>query len=127
MNGVLTYITNKKDRNSVFKKMFDTLKKRGSIIGVVHNQIGTPKKTIYFYLKKLLCCIPNYDTGNRMTGFGGFKVRGHYFTKGELHNLLLKSGFKEIEILSLEELHKKLNLNYKRSTGSNNLVFMAKK
>ena len=127
MNGVLTYITKKDDRHNIFKKIFNILGNKGCVIGVVHNQVGTPKKTIYFKLKSLLRFIPNFDSGNRMTGFEGFKVRGHYFTKSELHSIISKAGFKDIEILSLEELRQQMGLNYNRNTGSNNLIFMAKK
>lgn len=127
MNSILTYVSDKGSRYKIFKNSFDILNNEGCIIGVVHNQIGTPQKTLYFMLRRILKPFLKNEVGNRMTGFKGFKVSGYYFSKKDLHRHLSDNGFQNIEILSLAEYYKQKNYKYDRLKGYNNLLFFATK
>jgi SAM-dependent methyltransferase len=127
MSCTLTYISKKADRYAVFKTSYDILKPKGCLIGVVHNQVGTPQKTAYFLLRRLLKPFLKNEVGNRTAGFYGFDVPGYYFSKKDLLEHLQDNGFKNIEIKSLSELYKETNKKYNRLKGYNNLVFFATK
>ena len=64
---------------------------------------------------------------NRVTGFYGFDVKGYYFTKKDLRKHLQETGFVNIEIKSLSEYCKEINVPYNRLKGMNNLIFFATK
>lgn len=127
MNNMLNYIIDKKQRQKIFKNSFEILKDNGCIIGVVHNQIGTPQKTAYFLLRRFFKPFLKKEVGYRLTGFKGLRCGGYYFTKNDLEQLLKESNFKNIEIISLEEFSKKKGIKYDRIKGSNNLLFFATK
>lgn len=127
MNCMLTYVKDKKDRYTIFKTSYDILISKGVLIGAVHNQVGTPQKTVYFFLRRILKPFLRDEPGNRITGFYGFDVGGYYFTKKDLHKHLSDNGFTNIEIKSLEEYSKENNLKYNRLKGYNNLIFFATK
>lgn len=127
LNSMMTYVPEKKDRLAIFKNSHRVLKKNGTLIGTVHNQVGTVTKTVYFELRNLFSFILGDKVGNRMTGFNGFKVPGYYYDKKTLAKDLLASGFKNIEIYSLEDFHKMKNAAYDRKKGYNNLIFIATK
>ena len=127
MNNMLNYINDKQNRTTIFKNTFSILKPNGVMIGVVHNQVGTLQKTIYFFLRRILKPFLKDEPGNRITGFHGFEVGGYYFTKRDLYKQLLDNGFKDIEIKSLSEYYKEINLEYNRFKGYNNLIFFATK
>lgn len=127
MNCMLTYIQDRKDRYTIFKTAHDILSPKGVLIGVVHNQVGTPQKTLYFLLRRLIKPFLKNEPGNRTTGFYGFDVSGYYFTKKDLHKHLSDNGFVNIEIKSLSEYYKEINFKYNRLKGYNNLIFFATK
>lgn len=127
MSCTLTYISKKADRYAVFKTAHNILKPDGCLIGVVHNQVGTPQKTAYFLLRRLLKPFLKNEVGNRTAGFYGFDVPGYYFSKKDLFIHLKDNGFKNIEIKSLSEIYKEKNQKYNRLKGYNNLVFFATK
>jgi ubiquinone/menaquinone biosynthesis C-methylase UbiE len=127
MNSMLTYVKNIKDRYTIFKTAHDILIPKGVLIGEVHNQVGTPQKTIYFLLRRILKPFIKNEPGNRVTGFYGFDVGGYYFTKKDLHKHLSDNGFVNIEIKSLSEYSKEINIKYNRLKGYNNLIFFASK
>lgn len=127
MNSILTYVSRKESRYKIFKNSYDILNNEGCIIGVVHNQIGTPQKTLFFILRRILKPFIKNEVGNRTTGFKGFKVPGYYFSKKDLHRHLSDNGFQNIEILSLAEYYRQKNYNYNRLKGYNNLLFFATK
>jgi ubiquinone/menaquinone biosynthesis C-methylase UbiE len=127
MSCTLTYISKKADRYAVFKTSYDILKPKGCLVGVVHNQVGTPQKTVYFLLRRMLKPFLKNEVGNRTAGFYGFDVPGYYFSKKDLLEHLQDNGFKNIEIKSLSELYKETNKPYNRLKGYNNLVFFATK
>lgn len=127
MSCTLTYISKKQDRYKVFKTSNDILKPNGCLVGVVHNQVGTPQKTAYFFLRRLLKPFLKNEVGNRTAGFYGFDVPGYYFSKKDLYDHLKDNGFKNIEIKSLSELYKEKNQEYNRLKGYNNLLFFATK
>jgi ubiquinone/menaquinone biosynthesis C-methylase UbiE len=127
MNCMLTYIKDKEDRYTIFKTANDILASEGVIIGVVHNQVGTPQKTFYFALRRFFKPFLKDEPGNRITGFNGFKFGAYYFTKNDLSKHLLDSGFKNIEIKSLADYYKELNIEYNRFKGYNNLILFATK
>lgn len=125
MNNMMTYVIDKKDRNTIFKNSFKVLNQGGCIIGVVHNQIGTPQKSLFFFLRGLMRPFLKHEVGYRLTGFKGLKFGGHYFSKKELEQHLKDSNFKNIEIVSLSEFYKQKNVSYNRLKGYNNLLFFA--
>ena len=127
MNCMLTYVKDKKDRYKIFKTTYDILQPDGVLIGAVHNQVGTPQKTTYFLLKKILKPFLKNEVGSRVTGFNGFDVRGYYFSEKDLYNHLHDNGFKNIEIKSLSQYYKEVNIKYNRLKGYNNLIFFATK
>lgn len=127
MNCMLTYVKDRKDRYTIFKTAHDILLPKGVLIGAVHNQVGTPQKTIYFLLRRILKPFLKNEPGNRITGFYGFDVGGYYFTKKDLHKHLSDNGFENIEIKSLSEYYKEINIKYNRLKGYNNLIFFATK
>ena len=127
MNCMLTYVKDKKDRYKIFKTSYDILQPNGVLIGAVHNQVGTPQKTAFFLLRKILKPFLKNEVGSRVTGFYGFDVRGYYFSKTDLYNHLNDNGFKNIEIKSLSQYYKEVNIKYNRFKGYNNLVFFATK
>ncbi len=127
LNSMLAYVPLKSDRLRIFKNAYQILKPNATIIGTVHNQIGTPTKTFYFKLRNLFSFILGDKVGNRKTGFNGYKVSGYYYNKQGLYDELLLSGFETIEIYSLEEYYKLVGLNYNRKKGYNNLIFIASK
>ena len=127
MNCMLTYVKDRKDRYTIFKTANDVLVPKGVLIGAVHNQVGTPQKTIYFLIRRILKPFLKNEPGNRVTGFYGFDVGGYYFTKKDLHKHLSDNGFENIEIKSLSEYYKEINIEYNRLKGYNNLIFFATK
>ena len=126
-NNMLTYVTEKSDRLKIFDNSYTMLKEAGSIVGMVHHQLGTPSKTLYFKFKSLFSIFLKDNVGKRNTGFKGMKIPGYYFTKKNLKQELSQSGFKNIEIYSLEEFNKSLGASYDRKKGYNNLIFIASK
>ncbi len=127
LNSMLTYVPVRKDRITIFKNALQLLKPNATVIGTVHNQVGTKAKTYYFKLRSLFSFFLKDKVGNRNTGFKGFKVHGYYYTKKGLIRDLTEVGFTAIEVYSLEEyclLHGKV---YDRKKGYNNLIFMATK
>ena len=127
MNNMLNYVKDKKDRKTIFKNSFAMLKQNGVLIGVVHNQVGTPQKTIYFFLRNLFKPFLKNEPGNRITGFKGYYFMGYYFKEEELKNTLLEIGFENVEVKSLSEYYKEIDLKYNRLKGYNNLLFFATK
>ena len=124
---MLTYVPNRNDRLKIFENSFQILKPKATIIGTVHNQVGTPAKTYYFKLRNLFSFILGDKVGNRNTGFNGFKVPGYYYSKRGLIKDLLTAGFKNVEVYSLEEYHALKDEFYDRKKGYNNLIFIATK
>lgn len=127
LNSMLTYVPLKEDRLTIFKNSLQILKPNATIIGTVHNQVGTPAKTYYFKLKSFFGFILGDKVGNRNTGFNGFKVPGYYYSKKGLTKDLKIAGFKDVEIYSLEEYYASKGKSYNRKTGYNNLIFVATK
>lgn len=127
LNSMMTYVPVKSDRLSIFRNANQILKPRGIIIGTVHNQVGTPAKTLYFTLRKLFSFALGDKVGNRNTGFNGFKVPGYYYDKNTLRKDLESCGFTSIEIYSLEEYSELKGRVYNRKKGYNNLIFIATK
>lgn len=127
LNSMLTYVPNKMDRIAIFKNSNQILKSNGTIIGTVHNQVGTFPKTMYFKMRNLFSFLLRDKVGNRMTGFNGFKVPGYYYDKKTLEKDLLLSGFKGVEIYSLEDFSTMHGRTYNRKKGYNNLIFIATK
>ncbi|MCG2611249.1 class I SAM-dependent methyltransferase [Flavobacterium sp. SM15] len=125
LNSVMTYVPEKRERELIFKNAHKELKPNGVVIGTVHNQIGTFKKTAYFKVRSLLKIFLKHKVGQRMTGFKGFKFLGYYFSKSELLSELKQAGFKNVQVLSLEEFYKSKGVFYNRKTGYNNLIFIA--
>ena len=127
LNSMLTYVPLKEDRLEIFKNSNQILKQNGTLIGTVHNQVGTLAKTAYFKLRNVFSFVFGDKVGNRMTGFNGFEVSGYYYDKKTLKNDLVLSGFKNIEIYSLEDFFKMNGQTYNRKKGYNNLIFIASK
>jgi len=127
MNNMLTYVIEKQQRNEIFKKSYEILNDTGCIIGVVHNQVGTPQKTGYFFIRKILKPFLKKEVGYRLTGFKGLRFGGYYFTKKDLYKHLNDNNFKNIEIISLEEFSEIKKISYDRLRGYNNLLFFATK
>ena len=128
LNSMLTYVPQRKNRLTIFKNALKILKPNGVIIGTVHNQEGTFKKSMYFKLRKVFGLFLGDKVGNRQTGFKGFSVSGYYYDKKTLIKDLEESGFKNIEVYSLEEYYdQQKNIKYNRKTGYNNLIFIANK
>lgn len=127
LNSMLTYVPHRKDRLKIFENSHQILKPKATLIGTVHNQVGAPAKTYYFKIRNLFSFILGDKTGNRNTGFNGFKVPGYYYTKKELVKDLLSSGFENVEVYSLEEYHSLKEEFYDRMKGYNNLIFIATK
>jgi SAM-dependent methyltransferase len=127
MNCMLTYVHKKEDRYKIFETAHTILKPKGCLIGAVHNQVGTPQKTIYFLIRRILKRVLKNEPGARTTGFYGFDVKGYYFTKNDLRRHLEDNGFTNIEIKSLTDYFKEINVKYNRLKGMNNLIFFATK
>lgn len=127
MNNMLTYVINKQDRYAVFKNSHESLKQNGCIIGVVHNQVGVPQKSLYFVIRNIFSFFLKNEPGYRLTGFKGMRFGGYYFTKNILHKHLEDNGFKNIEILALSDYYKNKDYKYNRWKGYNNLIFFATK
>jgi SAM-dependent methyltransferase len=127
LNSMLTYVPDRKDRLSVFRNSIDLLKNNGVIIGTVHNQVGTPLKTLYFKIRNFFSFILGEKVGNRNTGFNGYSVPGYYYSKNGLIKDLNDAGFSEIEVYSLEEFYNDNGASYNRKKGYNNLIFIAQK
>lgn len=127
LNSMLTYVPEKNDRMSIFQNSFKILKQNGILIGTVHNQEGVIAKTIYFKIRNWFSFILGDKVGNRNTGFNGYKVPGYYYSKKGLINDLNQTGFRNIEVYSLDEFYAKYNIHYNRKKGYNNLIFIALK
>lgn len=127
LNSMLTYVPIKKDRISIFNNALQILKPKATLIGTVHNQVGTPAKTYFFKFKNIFSFILGDKVGNRNTGFNGFKVEGYYYSKAVLIKDLTDSGFIDIEVYSLEEYYALFDVVYNRKKGYNNLIFLASK
>lgn len=127
LNSMLTYVSLKKDRLKIFANAHKILIDQGVLIGTVHNQVGTPAKTLYFKLRNIFSFFLGDKVGNRNTGFKGFKVAGYYYTKKGLLDDLNQVGFRDIEIYSVEEYYALNGKKYNRKKGYNNLIFIATK
>jgi SAM-dependent methyltransferase len=127
MNNMMTYVIDKEQRYAIFRNSYEILNANGCIIGVVHNQMGTPQKSLYFLLRKTIKPFLKNEVGYRLTGFKGMKFGGYYFTKKELHKHLEDNKFKNIQVLTLSEFYKQKNVTYNRMKGYNNLLFFASK
>lgn len=127
LNSMLTYVPKKMDRMKIFANAFRALKPNAVLIGTVHNQVGTKSKTTYFKIRRMFGFILGEKVGNRSTGMKGFKVPGYYYHKKELVQNLKDSGFKDIEVYSLEEYYALTGNSYDKNKGYNNLIFMASK
>ncbi|WP_297511903.1 class I SAM-dependent methyltransferase [Flavobacterium sp.] len=127
LNSMLTYVPQHESRLQIMRNAHELLVPGGQFIGVVHHQIGSPMKTVYFRLRSLFRPFLGVKVGNRMTGFNGFQVPGYYYAVADLKKDLLVSGFKEVVILSLEEFYHQKGQPYNRKTGYNNLIFIATK
>lgn len=125
MNSMLTYVPLRNDRIAIFKNSYDLLKPKGTIIGTVHHQVGSPAKTYYFKMRKMFSFILGEKVGNRNTGFNGFKVPGYYYDKDTLIKDLQAVGFSQVKVLSLEKYYKSVGKFYDRKKGYNNLMFLA--
>lgn len=126
-NSMLTYVPLRENRLKIFKNASDSLKEGGVVIGTVHNQIGRPIKSIYFKLKGLFSFILKEKVGNKLTGFNGYKIPGYYYNKKWLVKDLEQSGFRDIEVYSLEEFFNKIGKTYDKNKGYNQLIFVATK
>jgi len=127
LNSMLTYVPVKEDRLTIFKNSLQILKPKATLVGTVHNQVGTPAKTYYFKLKNIFSFLFGDKVGNRNTGFNGFKVPGYYYNKKGLIEDLEQAGFIDINVYSLEEYYATKGKVYNRKTGYNNLIFIATK
>jgi SAM-dependent methyltransferase len=127
LNSMLTYVPVRNDRLTIFKNSHQILVQDGVLIGTVHNQIGVFMKTMYFKFRSLFSFILGDKVGNRDTGFKGFKVSGYYYTKEGLIKDLKESGFRDIEVYSIEEFQALNGRGYDRKKGYNNLIFVASK
>jgi SAM-dependent methyltransferase len=127
LNSMLTYVPIRNKRLQIFKNAHQILKNDGVMIGTVHNQVGTTMKTMYFKFRNVFSFFLGERVGNRNTGFKGFKVLGYYYTKKELLKDIEESGFRNIEVYSLEEFSILNGVTYNRKKGYNNLIFIASK
>lgn len=127
LNSMMTYVPLRAHRMAIFSNSLKALKPHGIIIGTVHNQEGVLSKTVYFRIRRLFAFVLGEKVGNRNTGFNGFKVPGYYYSKEGLISDLEESGFKNIEVLSLEEFYARHHKAYDRKKGYNNLIFTAVK
>jgi SAM-dependent methyltransferase len=126
-NSMMTYIPERASRLKIFRNSLQILKPHGFIVGTVHNQVGTPLKTAYFSIRNLFSFILKDKVGNRNTGHNGFKVQGYYYTKKGLLTDLVESGFKNVEVYSLEDYYHSQGHTYNRKKSYNNLIFIAQK
>jgi len=127
LNSMLTYVPVRKDRLTIFDNAHQILVHGGVLIGTVHNQVGAFSKTWYFRLRRMLSVFLGEKVGNRDTGFKGFKVSGYYYDKKRLIRDLEESGFRDIEVYSIEEYQALNGRSYDRKKGYNNLIFIASK
>lgn len=127
LNSMMTYVTDRYNRITIFKNARQILKPNGVVIGTVHNQEGTFLKSTFFKLRNLLSFYYGDAAGIRSTGFHGFKLKAYYYQKKELQKDIESAGFKNIKIYSLEEYYAMQNIKYDRSKGYNNLIFIAQK
>lgn len=126
-NSMMTYVPERTTRLKIFRNSFQILKDNAFIVGTVHNQVGTPLKTAYFQFRNLFSFVLKDKVGNRNTGHNGFEVQGYYYNKKGLINDLVESGFKNVEVLSLEEYYHSVGYNYNRKKSYNNLIFIGQK
>lgn len=122
-NNVLCFITPRKNRNELFKKFYHITTPGGVLMGMVHHVYGTPLKTSYFILQKLLSPFQKKEFGDRSAGKREQKYFAHYYTKKEVRELLHQAGYTQIEVSSLSEFYKSRNRKYDRLKGYNNIVF----
>ena len=127
LNSMLTYVALRENRLKIFKNAFNSLKPNGVVVGVVHHQVGRPAKTWYFKLRGLFSFILKDKVGNKLTGFNGYKIPGYYYDKKWLTKDLNETGFKDIEVYSLEEFFKNVGKQYDKNKGYNQLIFVATK
>jgi SAM-dependent methyltransferase len=127
LNSMLTYVPVRNKRLEIFKNARQILKDDGVMIGTVHNQVGTLKKTLYFKIRSFFFVFLGENVGNRDTGFNGLYIPGYYYTKQGLLEDIKESGFKNIEVYSLEEFSTLNGISYNRKKGYNNLIFIASK
>jgi len=126
-NNVLCFVTPRKKRDEVFKKLYDITTSNGVFIGMVHHVYGTPAKTLYFLLQRLISPFTKKDFGDRKAGRKGQQYFAHYYTRTELRELLEQAGYTQIKITSLSEFYNSKPRKYNRLTGYNNLMFYAVK
>ncbi|OYU82907.1 MAG: hypothetical protein CFE24_13645 [Flavobacterium sp. BFFFF2] len=127
LNSMLTYVPDHHDRMTIYQNAYQLLKPGGMLISTVHNQEGTPKKTWYFRLKRLLYPWLRERVGNRNVVFSGGSVSCYYYQRNKWANDLKAAGFDVLEMLTFEEYYKKINQKYNRKTGYNNLFVVARK
>jgi len=126
-NNVLCFVTPRRNRNQVFKKFYDITTPNGVLIGMVHHVYGTPLKTLYFLLQRVISPFQKKEFGDRNAGKKEQKYFAHYYSRTELRELLEQAGYTQIEITSLAEFYKSKERKYNRLKGYNNLMFYAVK
>ncbi|TRX34851.1 class I SAM-dependent methyltransferase [Flavobacterium sp. ZT3R18] len=127
LNSMLTYVPERNNRLGILKNAHQILKDDGVMIGTVHNQVGTLTKTLYFKIRNFFSVFLGENVGNRDTGFNGLYIPGYYYAKKGLLEDIEESGFKNIEVYSLEEFSILNGTSYNRKKGYNNLIFIASK
>lgn len=127
LNSMLTYVALRENRLEIFNNAYNSLKQGGVVVGTVHNQVGRPIKTWYFKLRGLFSFILKEKVGNKLTGFNGYKIPGYYYNKKWLIKDLNQTGYKDIEVYSLEEFFSNVGKAYDKNKGYNQLIFVATK
>jgi SAM-dependent methyltransferase len=127
LNNVLTYVTPRAERRRAFGAMRSLLEDGGVLLGAVHHQWGRPTKSAYFLAQRLAAAVGlrSDEVGDRVGGFSGLRTNLHYFTRREVHDLLVDARFTPLEVQSLATLARKLGTRHPAYCSYNNLIFLA--
>ena len=126
-NNVLTYVVSKEEQLRTARAFRSILVPKGLLIGVVHHRWGRPGKSAFFALQGILsrARLGKKTVGDHVVSYADQPILSHYYTKGELTDLLSEASIRPRHVHSLASLSRSLaTKTYNPLRGDNNLVFV---
>jgi hypothetical protein len=127
LNSVFSCITPEEERKRSLTAVRGLLRPGGLFLIVVHHRWGKVLKTGYFALQQMTAPLGlGGKPGDRVGKIGGSTAPFHYFTRGELWQMLNEARLEPVEVHSINTLAKATGRSYDVWRGDNNLLAIAR-